>query len=107
MKLCFALMKALAFLANEGRKQTHRFSSILIKAVFNHAAWQAASSIFTIPLHVSSFLLTLHPGFQSIRRVVDALDVTIQRLSGQTSDAMLRHYQSVDYDDLRRITNAL
>ncbi len=32
---------------------------------------------------------------------------TIQRLSGHTSVAMLRHYQSVDYDDLRRITNVL
>lgn len=44
--------------------------------------------------------------FATMMKRVGGADKDKLSLIGHTSDAMLRHYQSVDYDDLRRITNA-
>lgn len=45
--------------------------------------------------------------FATMMKRVGGSDRDKLSLIGHSSDAMLRHYQSVDYDDLRRITNAL
>ena len=45
--------------------------------------------------------------FATMMKRVGGADKDKLSLIGHTSDAMLRHYQSVDYEDLRRITNAL
>lgn len=45
--------------------------------------------------------------FATMMKRVGGADKDKLSLIGHTSDSMLRHYQSVDYDDLRRITNAL
>lgn len=45
--------------------------------------------------------------FATMMKRVDGADRDKLALIGHTSDSMLRHYQSVDFDDLRRITEAL
>ena len=45
--------------------------------------------------------------FATLMKRVPGSDKDKLALMGHTSDAMLRHYQDVEYDDLRRITNAI
>ncbi len=45
--------------------------------------------------------------FATMMKRVTAADKDKLALIGHTSDTMLRHYQDVSYDDLRKITNAL
>lgn len=45
--------------------------------------------------------------FATLMKRVEGADKDKLALIGHTSDTMLRHYQSVDYEDLRKITDAL
>ena len=45
--------------------------------------------------------------FATLMKRVDGADKDKLSLIGHTSDTMLRHYQDVNFDDLRKITDAL
>lgn len=45
--------------------------------------------------------------FATLMKRVEGADKDKLALIGHTSDTMLRHYQSVDYEDLRKITDAI